>query len=332
MHGVFILIAMVSLLRQPRSAIAAVIMATPIALIYVFGDLLAYAAMVIIFAMSLPIIWAGLLSVVARRDYRFLLILALISMIPALLSLPTLLEGGLFDSKYGRPRMLLGYYHPKEAAISFAVPILLAMQMARSVSVVPWLFGFAFLWMVGSRNVALIIFLAWALRWHGRLFLASLLTGSLVLLLWIVSSNDWYNMIDHLSSTRLSLWTDALNTAHELKGLDVASGERFGTDNFFVEALAISGFWAIPLILIWVVVVSLVLWFRSPRSSWPRVSFAMLIFTASFDTGIASTGNIMHVLLWAVMLSPLFQRRSTQPSVSLFVKNSLLVPVGKASI
>ena len=116
-----------------------------------------------------------------------------------------------------------------------------------------------------------------------------------------------------------------------IKGLDVDSGERFSADNFFVEALAISGFLAIPLILIWVVV-SLMLRFRSLRSSWPRVNFAMFIFTASLESGIASIDNIMHVLLRTVILSPLFQRRSTQPSVFLAIRNSLLVAVGKASI
>jgi hypothetical protein len=40
---------------------------------------------------------------------------------------------------------------------------------------------------------------------------------------------------------------------------------------------------AIPLILIWAVA-SLMLRFRSLRSSWPRVNFAMFIFAASFES------------------------------------------------
>lgn len=330
-HGVFIFIAAMSLLRQPRHSLLAAALALPIALIYVLGGLLPYAAMVLIFATGLPMIWEGVLSVVARRDYRFLLLLASISMIPALLSLPTLQDEGLLDTTYGRPRMLLGYFHPKEAAVSFAVPMLLTMLVTGSASAMSWFLGATFLWIVGSRNVSLLIFLAWALRWHGRWVLVGLLTSIAVLALWLVSSNDWYDMIDTLLSLRLSVWTDVLSTAHTLDGLDMQSGERFGSDNFFVEALATAGPGALPLIFAWMVTVGLVLWLRCQMSSWPCVSFAMLLFYASFDSGIASTGNMMHVLLWSIMLSPLFQRRPARRPVLTPTKSTDRVPVGTAS-
>lgn len=331
-HGEFIFIAVMSLLRQPKRSLLATAVALPIALIYALGDLWPYAAMVFVFAMSLPIIWEGVLSVVDRRDYRFLLVVAFIAMIPVFLSLPTLLDEGLFDTTYGRPRILLGYFHPKEAAISFAVPMLLLMLMSsRSASAIPWLLGFILLWFVGSRNIALMLFLGWALRWHGRWALVVLLTSIPLLMLWLVLNNDWYGTIDDLTSLRLSLWTDVLTTSNILDELNINSGDRFGADNFFVEAFFISGPAALALIFLWVVVVGLVLWLRGQSSLWSRVSFAMLIFIASFDSGIASTGNIMHVLLWAIILSPLFYRRPIQQSVLISIKSKERMTVATAS-
>jgi hypothetical protein len=329
-HVEFIFIAAMSLLRQPMRSLLAAAVALPIALIYVLGGLWPYSAMVLVLAMSLPMMWEGVRSVVSRRDYRFLLVLALIAMIPAVLSLQYLLDEGLFDTTYGRSRVLLGYFHPKEAAIAFAVPMLLAMLMTRSSKAVPLFVGCIFLWLVGSRNIALLIFLAWALRWHGRWAIVVLLTSIPVLTLWLFQSDDWYGTIDNMLSLRLSVWTDVLSTTNILTGLDIESGDRFGTDNFFLEALVIAGPMALPLIFAWTVAVGLVL--RSTgTSSWTGISFVLLLFIATFDSGIASTGNIMHVLLWSIMLSPLFHSRLAQQSVFTSIKSTGRMTVASAS-
>ena len=330
-HAEFIFIAAMSLLRQPMRSLLAAAVALPIALIYVLGGLWPYSAMVLVLAMSLPMMWEGVLSVVSRRDYRFLLVLALIAMIPAVLSLQYLLDNGFFDTTYGRPRMLLGYFHPKEAAVSFAVPMLLLMLMTRSASAVPWFLGFTFLWMVGSRNIALLIFMGWALRWHDRWLIGLLLTSLPMFGLWLVFNDDWYYTIDNLMSLRLSVWADVLSTPDILKGFDVESGDRFGADNFFVEAFLISGPVALPLIFSWVAGVGLLLRLRGQSSPWPLVCLVMLIFFASFDSGIASTGNFLHVLLWTVVLSPLFYRRPTEQSVLTCIKSKERMTVATAS-
>jgi hypothetical protein len=330
-HGEFIFIAVISLLRHPVRALRAAAVALPIALIYIYGDLWSYFVMVLVLALSLPMLWEGVLSVVSRRDYRFLFVLALIAMIPAVLSLPYLLDQGIFDTTYGRPRILLGYFHPKEAAIAFAVPVLLAMLMTRTSKAVYWFVGCAFLWLVGSRNIALLIFLAWALRWHGRWVMVLLLTSIPMLAMWLFLSDDWYDTVDNLMSLRLSVWSDVLNTTYILKGLDVDSGDRFGADNFFVEALVISGPVALPLIILWGAGVMLALRLRGQSSPWPFVCLAMLIFIATFDSGIASTGNFMHVLLWTIMLSPLFYQRKTQQSLSKPIKSTGRITLASVS-
>jgi hypothetical protein len=134
-----------------------------------------------------------------------------------------------------------------------------------------------------------------------------------------------------IMSELLSLWTDVLSISDILDELNIISSDRFGANNFFVGAFFNSGQSTLALIFLWVVVVGLVLRLRGQSSLWPRVSFVMLIFIASFDSGIASTGNIMHVLLWAIILSPLFYRRPIQQSVHMSIKSKERMTVATAS-
>lgn len=308
-HGEFIFFAAISLLRRPVYSLLATVLGLPIALIYMYGGLLPYSMMVLVLTLSLPLLWEGVRSIIYLCDYRFLFLLVFIAMIPMLLSLPALLDEGLFDTTYGRPRILLGYFHPKEAAISFAIPVLLLMVITRSARVVPLLLGVAALWAVGSRNIALMIFMGWALRWHSRFAFIVLLALLPMCGLWLVFNDDWYVTIDNLMSLRLSVWNDMLNTISVLGSVDVESGDRFGADNFFVEAFIISGPIALLLISFWLISIVFVSRLSNQLSPWPLVCLGMLIFFASFDSGIASTGNFMHVLLWTIVLSPLFNSR-----------------------
>lgn len=92
-----------------------------------------------------------------------------------------------------------------------------------------------------------------------------------------------------------------LSATNSLTGLDIESGSRFGADNFCVEALVIVGLMVLPLIFVWTVAVGHVLQL-TVTTSWAGISFVVLLFIATFDRGIASTGSIIHVLLWCIML------------------------------
>lgn len=308
-HATFILIAAAGLVRCPHQVARAVLVALPVALIYVAGDLPLYAAMVFVFACAIPLLSEGVRSIVARRDWRYLYGMALISLVPALLSVDVLLDEGLFDTTYGRERVLLGFLHPKEAGVSFAAPILLMMMCARGASALPWIAATAFLWLVGSRNASLLVPLAYALRRHFSWTLVALMSLTLTLGAMALFYSDWYDIADTLVSFRLTVWSEVLDAQESVRGLDMLSGERFGADNFFVEAFLIAGNWAAPLLVCWVATVHFVSGRASPLGVWPRVSLVLLLFFGCFDSGIASTGNFMHALLWAVALTPLLARR-----------------------
>lgn len=313
-HVVFLLGAVWSLLLNPKRSVGAAVLTLPLAAIYVIGGLPMYGAMVVTLSLSLPLFWRGISSVISRRDYRFVFMLLGISLIPAVLSLPAMMVEGPFSMTYGRPRLLMGYFHPKEAAVSFAVPMLLAMRMNRRAHHFIWLLAFVFLWEVGSRNTALSIALVWALRWHIRLSFAALIVMLPVTVFWIALAPDWFDKLNTLFSLRLTVWEDVIRYGREFANAMPSLDDRFGADNFFVEAFVLAGPFATMLIL-WcmaqvVAVVRLKSGTRMPL--WPLIGLIVLLFNASFDTGIASTGNLMHAFLWATLLAPVFRRGQAQ--------------------
>lgn len=304
-HLSFLFAALLSIILKPKESLSAMVVGFPIALVYLVGGLLPYAAMVIVFTLSLPLLYSGILSVVYQREKWFLISLIIISLVPALVSLPAMVDDGLFDYTYGRPRMLLGYFHPKEAATAFVIPMLLMMIPRKSISIFYALFLCSFLWIVGSRNIALLFILAWLLYWHTRFILPFFLAITPVLMLWFFLTNDWFYELDNLLSLRLSVWQDLFLLGHDLRGLNIESGDRFGADNFFVEAFVISGPIAFFSAILWIPFVGLILKINN-ASKWSKVALVLLVFNATFDSGIASTGNILHVFLWSIMLSSLF--------------------------
>lgn len=306
-HLFFLIVATLSVLIKSKQSLISIGVAIPIALVYLFGGLWLYAAMVLVFAMSLPLIWAGISCLISGPNKWYLIILFFIALVPAVLSLPVMIDEGLFDdTTYGRPRMLLGYFHPKEAATAFAIPMLLMLISRKSLSIFYALFLCSFLWIVGSRNIALLFIIAWLLYWHTRFVLTFFLAITPVLMLWFFLTKDWFYELDNLLSLRLSVWQDLFLLGHDLRGLDIESGDRFGADNFFVEAFVISGPIAFLGAILWIPFVGLILKIKN-ASKWSKVALVLLVFNATFDSGIASTGNILHVFLWSIMLSSLFE-------------------------
>ncbi|WP_338298731.1 hypothetical protein [Pandoraea sputorum] len=327
-HGFLVLAALISLVRMPKRSLLAMFVASPLALIYVLGEMELYAVMVLTLAAASPIMWAAIRSVVDRRDYRYILALAVVSLIPAALNWQTFVNEGFFSTMYGRPRMLMGYFHPKEAAVAFAIPMLLFMMTATSAHTIFWMFAIVFLWAVGSRNTAMIVFLGWALRWHGRVVIAATLILIPASIIWLAVSNNWYDTLDNLMSLRLTNWGEILQAGRVVADADLNFSDRFAADNFFVEAYVLIGGISIVLTMVWVALWGAIVGRTVQLRSWAWIAFAMLLFNACFDSGIASTGNLTHVFLWAVMCSPIFasKRRTAPPQAVAAGASSTIVP------
>lgn len=308
-HIFFVCVGFFSLIYRTSESLKSALFILPITLIYLIGGLIPYAIMSLLFSLSIPVIWIGISSIIYRGSYRLILLMAIISLIPAIISYESLIENGLFDTTYGRPRMLLGYAHPKEASISFFLPLFLGMIAFEVSSGFLWISFFIFIWMVGSRNIALIFLFAWIFRWHSyslKFFAFPILLTLCGILLFEYLPFEY---LDQLSSLRLSHWINVLNNPILLNDPNFLSGDRFGSDNFFIEVISLTGFFGILLMVLWIIFFMYFLYNKSKTENWPLICFILLLFTASFDTGIVSTGNMIHVLLWSIILSPFFSKK-----------------------
>jgi hypothetical protein len=246
---------------------------------------------------------------VAHRRMRYFALLLAVALVPALLSGPELASDGIFDATYGRDRVLLGYWHPKEAGICFGVPALLMIMSLRRHAVLLAALACMGVAMVGSRNVALLLIFGTLLRFYPRTTAISAFGVASLSLVYLLLDPQLLEALDTLMSLRLTLWTEALSDPAAATGLDVLDGERFAVDSFFIEAYIYAGALALPLILLWLVAVVAVARRKGPVAQWPKVAVVLLLMFAALDSGIASTGNMMHALLWSLAVSPLLGRK-----------------------
>jgi hypothetical protein len=306
-HGAFIVMALVGIAARTRQALKMCLLASPIATIYFLGDVAVYGAMVLVFAAALPVLSAVVVDAVAHRRQRYFVVLVAAAFVPALLSLPELASEGLFDITYGRERVLLGYWHPKEAGICFGIPALLMIMSLRRHAVLLAALACLGIALVGSRNVALLLIVGTLLRFYPRLSL--IFAGGVVIsaLAFLLLNPQWLDALDTLMSLRLTVWADALSDPAAAAGLDVLDGERFAVDSFFIEAYIYAQDLALPLVLLWLMAMVAIARRAGPLAPWPTVAVVVLLMFAALDSGVASTGNLMHALLWSIAVSPLLR-------------------------
>lgn len=309
-HLVMGALALVSLAASPASALRSLLLFLPVMAIYAVGGLGNYAVVAAVFALALPAVSRSLHIIVAQRRLGVVGLLLIISLVPAAIALSELSLDSLWSEQYGRGRLLMGYWHPKEAAASFALPLVLWMLTRRRAPgagimlLVP-----AMLWVVGSRNVALAVGLAfwlWRFPRTTKTLLMTLAIGTGVLLVIVA---NLYDVFDELSSARLSVWLDALLDPRGLADDDFVLGSRLAIDSYYVEVLASAGAAGLAVIALWIGGFYLALRRHRRRYVLAVPFFWAILLFAGFDSGIVSTGNIMHVVLWAFAASPLVRRK-----------------------
>ena len=308
-HLIMVAAAMFSIAMRPVRSLRSALLFSPLAIIYLLGDLPGYALMAFAFSAALPLLGAGMRSILAQRRIQIVALLALVALMPALVSLATLGVDSLVTTYYGRPRLLLGYWHPKEAAVSLAVPFLLYLIMQRrkprdiALALLP-----AFFLVVGSRNVALALYLAIGVRFYPRLTRCALVILLFGTVAFVLTASDSYDVFDELFSLRLSLWSEALGDLVQLNNTDRIGGDRLSIDSYYVEILVSAGVTGLLIFAAW----ATFFYVRCIRPfgyfRWRVAMFAAILFFAAFDSGIISTGNVFHVVGWTLVTMPLATR------------------------
>ena len=305
-HLIMVAAAVLSIVMRPVRSLRSALLFAPLAIIYLLGNLPGYALMAIAFSAALPILGAGMRSIFAQRRIQIIGFLALVALMPTLVSWATLGVDSLVTTYYGRPRLLLGYWHPKEAAASLAVPFLLYLIMQRrklpgiALALLP-----AFLMLVGSRNVALALYLAIGVCFYPRLTRYAIVILLLGAVAFVLTASDSYDVFDELLSLRFSVWSEALGDLMQLNSTDLIGGDRLSIDSYYVEILLSAGITGLLLFAGW----AIFFYVRCVRpftdSRWRVAMFAAILFFAAFDSGIVSTGNVFHVVAWTLVTMPL---------------------------
>lgn len=316
-HVVMFFIAAVSLVYLSVLSLKSVAIFFPVAVIYFMGGQYFYAGMVIVFSAAMPLLVSGIIYIIKLRSFKIIFLMLAIALIPALYGVAQSGLESLLSNNYGRSRFLLGYWHPKEAAACFFVPIFLyVMMMDKGKFRLHFVLFPLFLTIVGSRNAALAMILGLMVRYF------RLMTGGVLvvifagLLIYFLSmGQEAYDLINELVSLRLDVWSNAINSGSDfVVGDNGFSGDRFSLDNFYVEVLMRSGVAGVFILGIWVYLFRCVAIKNFKENIWSISALWMVLFVAMFDSGFVSTGNLLHIFFWGVACIPLFSTRASRPS------------------
>jgi hypothetical protein len=301
-HFVMVGVAIFSFIVLPVQVIYSILIFLPLVFIYLLGNLPAYAIMVIVLAAAVPLLGFGIYKLVLIKSVTPFFLIFFLALLPAILAYLFGELDNIYSDHYGRPRLLLGYFHPKEAAACFAIPFFLYLfnRDAKNSFLLLIIFS-SFLWLVGSRNIALVILLAYGVRFYITQTFFLTIAVLILLTYFLLIKVDFYYTLDELLSFRLSVWESALKEPPQANISSNIGGYRFSIDSFYVEVFSISGVTGVLILAMWVIAIGLILIKKSSIFPWSFPIFLSILFFAAFDSGIASTGNVFHIFSWAIV-------------------------------
>lgn len=230
----------------------------------------------------------------------------------------------LLNSYYGRERLLLGYFHPKEAGIMFVIFFMMIILSGKLKTFFNRLFFYftslSFLYLVQSRNALLFllnfIFFNFLTKKLG-LTLATIVYLVLYVALPLIIMTVSFEDLDLLMSNRLSVWLGGFEFNLFGRFLEFSAGSnedlfkyKFHIDNFYLEFLIEAGFFAFILLLSSLFYIGYKIR-NTVLAGYRMISFyvAFLIFCI-FDSGMFSTGNLLNVFAWSVIIFLIREKRN----------------------
>lgn len=268
---------------------------------------------------------ARMLSVVWQRDIsmKMVFLLAIVAVLPILIDL--LMGGGTFiyNSFYGRGRLLLGYVHPKEAGIALLIPILLIKLIEKGSGIFLNIICLFLLFFIQSRNALMFylnfLFLSYGFRKIG-MKLSLIIFGLLYVVLPLTLLALYFDTLDTFLSYRLSMWFEG-NITWLGSGTSITSVEETGTmskfhiDNFYLEYLIENGVIALIGLL------GALSYFvgkvgkKKINGIYVNALFVPFLLFCCFDSGMFSTGNFLNLFIWSLVISNFAQQHEARPLV-----------------
>jgi hypothetical protein len=219
------------------------------------------------------------------------------------LCVPTYLEQGILSTKYGRPRLLTPFGHPKEAAIIVTIPLILFIASFRK-KLSKYTFGTLISFLISSRNI--LLFWIIAMLSKNRYLIYAVLTICGMIIAYSVVFMD-VETLDKYTSLRVGIWLLAIQNSSQIAETvgGIGASQRFGLDSFWVEAFVT--FNAIPTLFLFGLFLNVLIWQKSLLTLSMGLAF---LATTFFDTGIASTGNLLHLIFFTFIQAKKISGRS----------------------
>ena len=302
-HAVIIIAAFFSIIFFTGKVLKSILIFSIIILIYFLGRQYLFAVMVMCFAISSPLIGAGIKHLLLSNGIKALLVLLFIALIPVVFNLIMGDFNSLYNNYYGRGRLLLGYAHPKEAAAPFLVFFLLLFIKSKNQrKFINWVGAFLLI-LIGSRNSFLyfLLFAFFSSRVKFKFFYISLIV-LFILTLFVLSFDNAFEVINVFSSNRFEAWNNYV-LFNDSRGEEVIKA-----DSFLVEIFLMVGWFGIGAYFFWWI--WLVIYQKGYnailyKSSLIFTPILCLFFYSLIDSGFASSGNLIHVLSWGLFNSNL---------------------------
>jgi hypothetical protein len=215
-------------------------------------------------------------------------------------------DATLYSTKYGRPRIPLGYDHPKESsALIFFIGAYFLLKFKNAAACI----AIFFMSLFDSRNSLIgfsILYLSLCFSRRHFFILVSffVVSGSTLAIVLILNYGltDMLVAFNDLSSNRLEIWIRGFSERFSSdSSIFQFSVPRQYYDSFWVEVYVLSGYLGLLSATILVFyLLSFISIERRHSSGLALGAFAALIFLATFDSGIASPGNFIHISVWAL--------------------------------
>jgi hypothetical protein len=255
----------------------------------------------------------SLYAAALQRRHWLLPVLLLI----ALIGLPLLRNVWLYGSEhlmhtyYGRERLLLGYFHPKEAAngvVACALACFMALERQHVLRILVMVAFGVLLFFVQSRNALLFLtvflFANLAYRRIGLNAVTVLLFAAIVAAMTLLLTFD-FDLYDELSSGRLRIWDSALDFPDEYQAAERrAPGVlTLRIDNFYVETYLQAGAFGLFAAASLLLFVALLSHSRAIHGVHAAPLLFAFCINAMFDSGMTSTGNVLQIVVWSTIIA-----------------------------
>lgn len=252
----------------------------------------------------------------SKKDF---FIFGIILSIPSAMDI--LLQGGtfIFNSYYGRDRLLLGFFHPKEAAISILTVILLfrcyiSHTLKPKINQFFILTGLILLYFVQSRN-SFLFFLNFTLI---NILLIRVRVSAIIGIYFVfpflligMSLIMFYEQINQLSSSRLEFWIKQFNFSLFGGGTrigDYGVVKNFSTsqsDNFYLQYLLENGIVFFVILIIFLSIVVHKIGKLKFNGIYVNAIFISFLAYCFFDAGMFSSGNFFNLVIWSMVFATL---------------------------